>query len=403
LSDVYSCLLMNRTEAKVTVVLSLIQALRMLGMFMILPVFALYARDLPQSASPAQVGWAIGLYGLVQAVLQIPFGIASDRLGRKPVIIAGLVIFAIGSWVAGATHDIHWIMFGRALQGAGAISGAVSALLADVTRVQVRTQAMAVMGIGMGMSFIIALILGPVLSGVIGVNGIFDLTGWLAFAAIPVVAFFIPSVPRTAMVPGSLRRVLTDPQLLRLDGGIFLLHMMMTALFIAAPHAIEDTLGIPARLHWHVYLPILLISVLLVFPMIRRIEKRGKTKVAFIGAVALLGIALLIAAAEYRAADGLYAGLLLFFLGFNYLEGSLPSLISRRAPVQQKGAALGIYASSQFLGGFCGAKLGGFAYAMWGVGGVFGAAALLSLIWLSFAIGLAPLPQTHEGAESASP
>jgi len=393
---------MNRTEAKVTAVLSLIQALRMLGMLMILPVFALYARDLPVAATPAQVGWAIGLYGLVQAVLQIPFGMISDRLGRKPVIVFGLLLFAAGSWLAGATHDIHWIMLGRAIQGAGAVSGAVSALLADVTRVQVRTQAMAFMGIGMGLSFIIALVVGPILSGWIGVNGIFELTGWLALLAVPVVLFAIPSVPRTAMVPGSLRRVIGDAQLLRLDGGIFLLHMMMTALFIAAPHAIEETLGIPGRLHWHVYLPVLLISVLLVFPMIRKIEARGRIKQAFVGAVALLGVALLLAAAGYHTHIGLYAALLLFFIAFNFLEGSLPSLISRRAPLQQKGAALGIYASSQFLGGFCGAKLGGYALGHWGTGGVFAATALLSLLWLTFAIGLAPLQHGNDAHEPST-
>lgn len=376
---------MNRFEWRATAALSLLQALRMLGMFMILPVFALYARDLPQGATALQIGLAIGLYGLVQASLQIPFGVLSDRIGRKPVIIGGLLLFAAGSFIAGHAQDIHWILFGRAVQGAGAISGALSALLADVTRPQVRTQAMALMGVGMGASFLLALVLGPVLSGVIGVDGIFDLTGVLALVAIAGVLFFVPDAPRLVAAEGGVRRALADPQLLRLDGGIFLLHAMMTALFIAAPQAIEQTLQLPSPRHWELYLPVLLLSIVPVFAMIRRIEARGLAKPAFLGAIALLGVALLGASALHGNGVGLCATLLVFFVGFNYLEGSLPSMISRRAPPDQKGAALGVYASSQFLGGFAGGSLGGFALGHWGVGGAFAAAGCLALLWLSFA------------------
>ncbi|WP_051361947.1 MFS transporter [Solimonas soli] len=383
---------MNRFEWRATAALSLLQALRMLGMFMILPVFELYARDLPGGAAPMQIGLAIGLYGLVQACLQIPFGMLSDRIGRKPVIVMGLALFALGSFVAGHTHEIHWIIAGRAIQGAGAISGAVSALLADVTRPQVRTTAMAIMGAGMGLSFIVALVLGPVLSGMIGVAGIFDLTGVLALLAIPGMIFMVPDAPRLPAVPGGLRRALGDAQLLRLDGGIFLLHAMMTTLFIAAPQAIEQTLHLPSARHWEVYLPVLLLSIIPVFPMIRRIEASGRVKSAFLGAIVLLSIALLLASEVHASATGLCLALIVFFIGFNYLEGSLPSMISRRAPPEQKGAALGVYASSQFLGGFAGGTLGGFALGHWGIGGAFAVAGLLPLIWLSFAVTLAPPP-----------
>lgn len=383
---------MNRFEWRATAALSLLQALRMFGMFMILPVFALYARDLPGGATPAQVGLAIGLYGLVQAVLQIPFGMLSDRVGRKPVIVLGLLLFAFGSFVAGHAQEIHWILVGRALQGAGAISGALSALLADSTRPQVRTQAMAIMGAGMGLSFIVALVLGPVLSGWIGVDGIFTLTGVLALLAVPGILLAVPTVPRVPSQPGSLRRALADTQLLRLDGGIFLLHAMMTTLFIAAPHAIEETLHLPAARHWELYLPVLLLSVLPVFALIRRVEGAGLLKPTLLGAIVLLSVALLGAAELHTVAVGLCLTLLAFFVAFNYLEGTLPSMISRRAPPEHKGAALGIYASSQFLGGFAGSSIGGFALGHWGIDGAFAVAGLLPLLWLSFAVSLTPPP-----------
>jgi MFS family permease len=388
---------MNRSEIRATAALSLIQALRMVGMFMILPVFSVYALSLPGHVSPQQAGLAFGVYGLVQALLQLPFGWWSDRWGRLPVIVTGLVLFAAGSFLAGATRDIHWIILGRALQGAGAISSAASALLADSTRLAVRTQAMALYGAGMGAAFILALVLGPVFDGWIGVNGIFRLTGALALLAIPLLLVAVPRVPRQMRSGGGLARALTDRQLLRLDAGIFLLHTMMTCLFFAAPLALHDSLGLPESRHWQIYLPILVASLAIVFPLIRRIESRGRVRSAFLLAIALLAGALLLAAAAQRHAFDLLLALLLFFVGFNYLEATLPSLISRRAPAEHKGTALGVYSSAQFLGGFAGSGLGGFALAHWGPSGAFLAAATLALPWLLIALGMqTPNPALHQ-------
>ena len=381
---------MNALEWRATLGLGALYALRMAGMFMILPVFALYARGLPGVVEPWQIGFAMGAYGLTNAILQIPLGMASDRYGRKPVIYLGMTIFALGSVLAGSAHTIGWITAGRALQGAGAVSSAVSALLADVTRPQVRTTAMAIVGAGMGLAFILALVAGPIVSGWIGVNGIFYLTGVLALSSLPVVALAVPT-PLLLTGPASgFRAVLGDAQLLRLDGGIFLLHAVMYALFLAAPLAIVDTLQLPAERHWQLYLPVLLVSIVPVFPLIRWAEDHGRAKAVFLGAIVVLSAALLTAALGHRSAAGLVGGLLLFFTAFNYLEGALPSMISRLAPADQKGAALGVYSSAQFLGAPFGGLLGGFALAHGGVAATFCAAAVLPLIWLGFAAQLVP-------------
>lgn len=378
---------MNSTEWRATSSLTLLYILRMLGMFMVVPTLAPYLKHLPGGASAMQIGLAMGIYGLLQACLQIPLGMLSDRIGRRPIIVFGLVTFAFGSVVAGATNEVSWIIVGRALQGAGAISSAVSALLADVTRPQVRTKAMALLGVGMGLSFLLALILGPLLSGVIGINGIFVLTGVLALFAIPVFLLGVPDVPRLPAQPGNFRKVLRDSQLLRLDGGIFFNQAMMMALFIAAPFALKDTLGLPDAQHWKFYLPVLVVSIIPAFALIGWAEARHHLKGALIVSVALLGIGMLLVADGYARAVWLIAGICIFFIGFNFLEGALPSLISRRAPADQKGAALGVYSTSQFLGAFAGSAVGGAALSAWGISGVFACAAAMALIWLTFAIG----------------
>lgn len=394
---------MNALEIRATVGLALIYALRMIGMFMILPVFALYAHGLPVPASDLQVGLAIGIYGLAQAALQIPLGIASDRWGRKPVIVAGLVIFAAGSFLAGMSRDIDWIIAGRVLQGLGAISSAVSALLADLTRDRVRTTAMAILGAGMGVAFLGALVSGPVVAGVIGVDGIFRLTGVLALLGIPVTLWLVPPAPRPQVSNGGVLSVLRDRQLLRLDGGILLLHALLTGLFVAAPFAISETLALPAEAHWKLYLPVLLLSLLPVFPLVRRAEHRGSTRGLFLAAIATLAIAMPLLALGHRQPLALVAAMGLFFIAFNLLEGMLPSLISRRAPPSQRGAALGVYGSAQFLGPMLGGALLGGVKGHWGLSAAFAAASVLPLIWLSFAIGLRAPPLATGTASPDTP
>jgi MFS family permease len=390
---------MNALEWRAVVSLGAIYALRMIGMFMVLPVFALYAGDLPRPAEPWQIGLAIGIYGLTQACLQIPMGMASDRFGRKPVIALGMVVFAAGSWLAGSTQDIDWIIVGRALQGAGAVSSAVAALLADVTRDAVRTTAMAILGAGMGLAFVLALVLGPLVSGWIGVDGIFQLTGALALLTLPVLLFAVPTPTEPRTSAGRLREVLANGQLLRLDAGIFLLHACMTTVFTVAPLAIVETLGLPSAQHWKLYLPVLLLSLIPVFPLIRMAEQRGRFKTAFIGAICVLAMALALASAEHSSAMLLVLALFLYFIGFNFLEGALPSLISRKAPPEQKGAALGIYSSAQFLGAFAGGTLGGLAMQRGGISAAFALAATLPIIWLIIAAKLAP-PSAAEHSHS---
>ena len=376
---------MNLLERRAVIGLTLVYALRMFGMFMILPVFALYAQQLPGAVKAWQIGLAIGIYGLAQALLQIPLGMLSDRIGRKPVIAGGMLVFALGSFIAGASDDIGWIIFGRAVQGMGAVSSAASALLADVTRDSVRTAAMTLLGMGIGASFILALVLGPVVAGWIGVDGIFQATAISALLAIPLVQWWVPDAPRASAAAGGLSVVLGDNVLLRLNGGIFLLHACMTALFMAAPLALAGTLQLEADQHWQVYLPVVLLSLLPVFPMIRLAERGGRPQPVFLGAIALLAVALLLAADGHARPVELVAALLMYFIAFNYLEGALPSRVSRQAPPAQRGAALGLYGTSQFLGGFFGSSVGGYALGHWGIGGVFASAALLPVIWLTFA------------------
>ena len=385
---------MNSLEIRATVGLALIYALRMVGMFMVLPVIALYAHGLSVPATQLQIGLVMGVYGLAQAVLQVPLGMLSDRIGRKPVIVGGLLLFALGSFIAGATQEIHWIIFGRVVQGLGAVSSAVSALLADLTRDSVRTTAMAILGAGMGLSFIAALVAGPVIAGHIGVDGIFSLTGVLALGGIPVVLWLVPAAERAKVSNGGALQVLRDGQLLRLDGGILILHALLTALFVAAPFAIEGTLHLPATQHWQLYLPVLLLSVLPVFPLIRWAERSGQGKALFLAAIVTLSLSMALLAQAYGQPLLLVLAVGLFFMAFNYLEGTLPSLISRRAPVQHRGAALGVYSSAQFIGPMLGAGLAGAAKGHWGLAGAFGVAAVLPLLWLSFAIQLRlPAPQ----------
>jgi MFS family permease len=383
---------MNAQELRASIGLSGIFGLRMLGMFVILPVFAIYAEHLPGGNNLTLVGVAIGAYGLTQAILQIPFGWWSDRIGRKPVIYTGLLVFALGSFVAALGHHIYLVIFGRVLQGMGAISAAVMALAADLTRDEQRTKAMAMIGSTIGLTFALSLVASPWLNHLIGVPGIFAMTGVLALAAIGVVYRVIPDVhepprPLTPLAAGQFRRVLRDPQLLRLNFGIMALQAVLMALFIAVPFSLRSA-GLDVAHHWQVYLPVMLGSFVLMVPAILGARKGGQMKAVFIGSVAAL-LAGYIAMPWLMGSVWLIAlFLLVFFTAFNVLEACLPSLISRMAPADSKGTAIGVYSSVQFFGSFIGAAGGGFLYQHWSTAGVVVFAVVLLAMWLVLAFGM---------------
>ena len=384
---------MNSAERSSVFSIAGIYALRMLGLFLILPVFSLYAEGLA-GVTPMLIGMALGAYGFTMAMLQIPFGWLSDRIGRKPVITAGLLIFAFGSVVAALADSIWGVIIGRTLQGAGAIAAAMMALLADLTREEVRTKAMAVVGLTIGSSFALALIVGPLLATWVGVAGIFWLTALLALIGIAVLHLFVADPARVIQhsdveaVPGQFSRILGDAQLLRLDAGIMLLHAIMTALFVGLPFVLRDSLGVPANQHPWVYLPILLAAVAFMVPLILMAEKRGKMKQVFLFSVGLIGTACLLLAVWHESMVNVVVGLLLFFIAYNALEAVLPSLISRMAPLDGKGTAMGVYSTSQFFGAFLGGMAGGWCYGQYGTEGIFLGAALAALAWLLIALGM---------------
>jgi len=388
---------MTRAEKRAAAGLAAIFGLRMLGMFLILPVFTLYAEHLPGGADHALVGLALGMYGLTQAILMIPFGMASDRIGRKKVIIFGLLVFALGSFVAATATDIYWTIFGRALQGAGAISAAVTAMLADLTREEHRTKAMALVGSTIGLAFAVSLVAGPALNRVIGVPGIFALTGILALAAIWVVKVWVPDPADSHFHadaqanPARLKDVLRNRQLLRLDFGIFALHAAQMAMFVVVPVALKNS-GLAADHHWSVYLPVLLGSFVLMVPAIIYGEKRGRMKPVFIGAVALMLLAQFGLAFGIDHFWGIVWALFFYFVAFNLLEASLPSLISKLAPVSAKGTAMGVYNTAQALGLFFGGAFGGWLAQHHGFQAVFLFCVTLMAAWLIASLSMTPPP-----------
>ncbi len=383
---------MSAGEIRATVGLAGVYGVRMLGLFLILPVFALFAEGLA-GATPFLTGLAVGIYGLTQAVLQIPFGLLSDRIGRKPVIFGGLLLFALGSVIAGSADDVWLVIIGRAVQGAGAISAAVMALAADLTREENRTKAMAAIGMTIGLSFMLALLAGPLLGRLIGVSGIFWLTAVLALVAIALVALVVPTPTRSKThrdaeaVPAMFRRVFSFSDLWRLDLGIFSLHLILTALFLSIPLVLRD-LGLAPVQHSMLYLPVMLISLLAMVPFVIIAEKRGMMKQVLLGAVAALSLgqfALGMFASEFW---GFVGALLVFFTAINLLEAMMPSLVSKVAPVDAKGTAMGVYSTSQFAGAFVGGLVGGTVHQHFGVTAVFEAGALVALIWLLVASGM---------------
>jgi MFS family permease len=392
---------MTPDERRATSGLAGIYGLRMLGMFVILPVFALHAETLPGGANQTMVGLALGAYGLTQALLQIPFGWASDRYGRKRVIVFGLLLFAVGSFVAAWAPDIGWTIVGRTLQGAGAISAAVIALTADLTRDEVRTKAMAVIGMTIGATFALSLVAGPVLQSLIGVPGIFALTGVLALAAIGALRWAVPDVARSVHagdLPGlaAFRHVLADGQLARLNYGIFALHALLMALFVQVPLELRSA-GLAAESHWQVYLAVIFGSVALMLPALGWADRPSRSKLVFNGAVAVLAVGQLVLALAGARLWWLCGGLVVFFTAFNLLEATLPSLVSKYAPPVLKGTAAGVYSSVQFLGAFVGAVAGGWLAQHSGAAAVFGFGIALTVLWLAASATMAPPPALRPG------
>ncbi len=375
-------------ERKASISLASIYGLRMLGMFLILPIFAIYATQYQGGENSMLVGAALGAYGLTQALFQLPFGMASDKFGRKKMIYIGLVMLVIGSIVAALATDITTVIIGRALQGAGAVSAAVTALLADLTREENRTKAMAMIGATIGVTFAISLVLGPAIAHWAGIAGIFWLTAILASLAILVVKFVVPNPiissfhSDASAVPAKLKDVLKNTQLLRLNYGIFALHAAQMAMFIVVPFAIQKTSNLDVNHHWQVYLPILLGSFMLMIPAIIVGEKRNLLKPVFIGAVALMLVAQLCFASLIASFWGIVFSLFAYFVAFNILEASLPSLISKLAPAAAKGTAMGVYNTSQSLGVAVGGLVGGYLAHHYSYSVVFMFCAALMSVWL---------------------
>lgn len=389
---------MTPLEVRATTSLASIYGLRMFGMFSILPIFAIYAASFPEHPTPFKIGLALGAYGLTQAFFQLPFGMASDKYGRKPMIYLGLGIFAVGSMVAALAMNIEGVIIGRALQGAGAVSAVVTALLADLTRDEHRTKAMATIGATIGVAFAISLVGGPILNQWIGVPGIFFMTALLTLAAMAVVKFVVPDPVHSyhhsdaSATPEKLKDVLKNKQLLRLNYGIFALHAAQMAMFVVVPFAITKSSQIEVNQHWHIYLPVLIGSFILMVPAIIYAEKQAKMKQVFVLAIGLMLIAQLMFSVSIQHFWGIVFSLTLYFVAFNILEATLPSIISKIAPAAAKGTAMGVYNTTQSLGIFVGGALGGYLSHQFGYASVFIFCSVMMILWLIFAYSMQAPP-----------
>jgi MFS family permease len=393
---------MTAPERRASLSLAAVFASRMLGLFLVLPVFALEAARYPGGADAAAVGLAMGIYGLTQGVLQIPFGLASDRFGRKRVIALGLLVFAAGSFLAAAAPTLGWLMAGRALQGAGAVSAAVTALLADQTRDEVRTKAMALVGASIGLTFAFSLVAAPAVAQAVGLSGLFAITGLLALGCIGVVLWWTPPEPaQHKNAPrGRLREVLTFAPLVRLNIGVFVLHAVQLAMWVAVPAMLVQA-GLEKQSHWMVYLPAVAASVVVMGATLFPLERRGYLRAVFLGAIGLVALVQvgLFAVVPQPGTWSLAVLLFLFFCGFNVLEATQPSLASRLAPAHARGSALGVYNTLQSLGFFAGGAVGGWLTQDVGARGLFAACAALMVLWLVAAWPMrapARLPTTEE-------
>lgn len=370
--------------------LALVYAFRMVGLFMILPVFSLYAEDYT-GATPVLIGLAIGIYGLTQGLFQLPFGFLSDRVGRKKMIVLGLLLFCAGSVMAALADSIYAIIAGRGLQGMGAIAAVVMALAADLTREEMRMRIMAVIGMSIGLAFMFSMIVGPILAASVGISGIFWVTAGLALFSIVLVLTITPtpdqqSFHRDAQLSvADLSRVLANNELLRLDFGVFVLHMILSATFVLFPLVLRDHLGVAVDQHWKTYLPVFILSIVLMIPMILTAEKKRKMKFMFVVGISLVALSEfgLFMFHEYI---WVFAMLVLFFSGFNFLEASMPSLVAKIAPADMKGSAMGLFSASQFIGAFSGGLLGGTMLAYDSTQPAFFQLGFIALLWVGVAL-----------------
>jgi len=384
---------MTFSEQRAASSLAAVFAFRMLGLFMVLPVLATYGGGLA-GATPLLIGIAIGAYGLTQAFLQIPFGMLSDRVGRKPVIVAGLILFACGGLIAAQADSMMGVIFGRIVQGAGAIAAAVMAMVADLTREQHRTKAMAMIGMSIGVSFAVAMVAGPVIAARSGLEGVFYTTAALAIVGIALVIWVVPPVARAerhrdaGVIAASFWPSLRNPELLRLNYGIAILHAILMASFVAIPLALQERAGLPREEHWWVYFCALLISFFAMVPFVIFAERKRQVKGVVLGAIALLAVVQPILWLSVESLPWMVSAIVLFFIGFNLLEATLPSLLSKIAPAGGKGTAMGIYSTSQFIGAALGGVLGGAIFGAYGLGGVFACCGLLALSWLLIGVNM---------------
>ena len=377
---------MNAQERRTVGALALLYCFRMLGLFMVLPLMALYTAELP-GATPILIGLAIGIYGLTQALLQVPFGWLSDQLGRKPIIVSGLLLFALGSVIAAMADSIGGIILGRTLQGAGAIASTVMAMVADLTREEQRTKAMAVVGMSIGLSFTVALVLGPVVASFGDLAAVFWLTAVLAVAGIAIVIYLVPTPPvlvsehvQVRARLGLIRESLLNPLLVRLNYGVFVLHFILTASFLVVPGLLEQSFGVDREEHWMVYLPVLLLSLAGMVPLMVMAERGGRLRQMFMLGITLVIVA--VATLDFVSSSLIfYCGLWLFFVGFNYLEATLPSLLSKSVSAGGKGTAMGVYSTCQFLGAFAGGAGGGWLLQYGGSNMLTGSCLLLAAVW----------------------
>ncbi|MEW6984126.1 MFS transporter [Colwelliaceae bacterium 6471] len=389
---------LNNIEKKAAFSLATVFGLRMLGLFMILPVFAIYGVQL-EGYSPIWLGLAIGAYGLTQAMLQIPMGILSDKFGRKPIILIGLVVFMIGSIIAAMSESIYGVVIGRAIQGMGAIASAVLALAADLSREEQRPKVMATIGMFIGLSFALAMVLGPIVAETFGLSGLFWVIAILTVFAMFMIQFMVPysvnKAPRgdNVALPEQLTKLIAHPQLFRLNLGVFILHMALTACFVTLPKLFVNS-GLALDHHWQLYLPTLLGSFFLMVPFMIFAIKKQREKQMLSAAVSLLTLSLLLMWYLPLSFINLVIVVVMFFTAFNYLEATMPSILSRIAPAGVKGSVMGIYSSSQFLGAFTGGVLGGVIASKFGEQAIFLAMALFGVIWFVVAFSMQPLKKS---------